>query len=392
MKKRIENALNIPRLKVKYRAASRQKRTRLLNEICDLTGMHRKALIRLLNRKIKRTKPPRGLAPKYQYETILPILKTIWFACDQMGSKRLHTAIPFWLPFYEQEHGSLMDFTRLQLLSTSPATIDRLLKKTRVRHSSKRLCGTKPGKILKNQIPIKLNQWDEHEPGFLEADTVAHFGTSLEGDFVWSITFTDIHTTWTENRAIWNKGATGVVQRVKEIELVLPFKIKGFDCDNGSEFLNHHLLRYFTDRPKERMVQFTRSRPYHKNDNAHVEQKNWTHVRQLLGYDRLDHPKLVGLVNDLYEKEWRLYQKHFIPTLKCIKKEKINSKYRKQYDTPKTPYERVLACESIEGKVKQRLMEEHQPLNPFQLKRDIEKKLSRIFKYVKVAKKVKRRI
>ncbi|MFH1334871.1 MAG: hypothetical protein ABIH77_06250 [Pseudomonadota bacterium] len=291
MRKRIENYLNFSRLKSKYRVASREKRIRILNEVCDLTGMHRKSLVRMLNRKIKRIKPHRGLAPKYQYDEILPVIKIIWFACDQMGSKRLHAAIPLWLPFYEQEHGPLTDFTRLQLLSISPATMDRLLKKTKVKYSSKRMCGTKPGTLLKNQIPIRLHHWDEHE-----------------------------------------------------------------------------------------------------NDNAHVEQKNWTHVRQLLGYDRFDHPALVKLINDLYCHEWRLYQNHFMPTLKCIKKEKINSKYRKQYDTPKTPYERVLSCETIEEEVKQQLTKEHQELNPFQLKRQIEKKLSCIFKYVKVSTKVRRRI
>jgi len=382
MRKRIDNYLNIRRLRAKYRRANPKKKTKLLNEACDLTGIHRKSLIRMLNRNPKRKKKRRGLKPKYQHDEIREVLKIIWLASDQMCSKKLRVAIPEWLPHYELEHGALPEFLRLQLLSVSSATIDRILKKLKVKH--KKFCGTKPGRILKNQIPIRLHHWDDNEPGFLEADTVAHCGNSMAGDFVWSITFTDIHTTWTENRATWGKGAGWVVKRVKELEKVLPFIIKGFDCDNGSEFLNYHLINYFAAKPKEQMVQFTRSRPYHKNDNAHVEQKNWTHVRQLLGYDRFDTRILVNLVNDLYENEWRLYQNHFIPTMKCVKKEKINSKYRKKFDAPKTPYKRVLECKEIDKIAKEKLRQEHKQLNPFELKRRIEKKLRKIFKYVKV--------
>jgi hypothetical protein len=382
MRKRIDEYLNFRRLRAKYRLANPEKRSKILTEVCDLTGIHRKSLIRMLNRDHRCKKKRRGLKPKYQYDEIREVLKVIWLASDQMCSKKLKVAIAEWLPYYELEHGLLPDFLRFQLHSVSAATIDRILKQLKGRR--KKFCGTKPGSILKNQIPIRLHHWDENEPGFLEADTVAHCGNSLEGSFVWSITFTDIHTTWTENRAIWNKGSAGVVKRVEEVENILPFKIKGFDCDNGSEFLNYHLIRYFSDRPKEQMVQFTRSRPYHKNDNAHVEQKNWTHVRQLLGYYRFDNPVLVDLVNDLYENEWRSYQNHFIPTMKCIKKEKINSKYRKKFDTPKTPYQRILECNDIAETVKEKLRHDHNQLNPFELKRSIEKRLRRIFRYVKV--------
>ncbi len=150
--------------------------------------------------------------------------------------------------------------------------------------------------MLKNQIPIRTHSWDISQPGFMEADTVAHCGNSLAGDFVWSLTMTDIDTTWTENRATWSKGAEGVLAQIRDIEARLPFLLKGFDCDNGSEFLNYHLLRYFTDHPS--VTSFTRSRPYKKNDNAHVEQKNWSHVRQLFGYDRFEDPCLVNLMNN----------------------------------------------------------------------------------------------
>lgn len=228
--------------------------------------------------------------------------------------------------------------------------------------------------------------------GFLEADTVAHCGNSLSGDFVWSLTMTDILSTWTENRAVWNKGAEGVFKAVNDVEKNLPFPILGFDCDNGSEFLNHHFLRYFTQRKDKPSVQFTRSRPYHKNDNAHVEQKNWTHVRHLLGYDRFDKPQLVNLINDLYKNEWSQYQNHFCPTMKLIEKKKVNSRYYKRYDKPQTPYQRLLASGQLSKEKQDQLQVIHQTLNPFALKRDIELKLKRIFQSVSVTPNVRQRL
>lgn len=221
------------------------------------------------------------------------------------------------------------------MLKASSATLDRLLKPFRVEHPKGR-CTTKPGTLLKNRIPVKTANDDATQPGFFEADTVAHCGNSMAGDFVYSLTFADIFTGWTENRAVWGRGSYLVLQRLKEIEVELPFPILGFDGDNGSEFLNHHLIRYYTERPQQ-PVAFTRSRPYRKNDNAVVEQKNWTHVQQLLGYDRFDKPELVPLINDLYAKEWRLYTNFFCPTLKLKYKVKVNSKYRKTYEPAQTP-------------------------------------------------------
>lgn len=199
----------------------------------------------------------------------------------------------------------------------------------------------------------------------------------MEGNFVWSLTLTDIQSTWTENRATWNKGSSGVIKQIKDVENSLPFEILGFDCDNGSEFLNHHLIRYFMQRDKA--VQFTRSRPYRKNDNAHVEQKNWTHVRHLLGYDRFDTEKVVDLMNDLYKNEWSFYQNHFCPTMKLAEKKKINSRYYKRYDKPKTPYQRLIESKYIAQDAKDRLERQHKMLNPFELKRVIERKLKHIF-------------
>ncbi len=260
----------------------------------------------MLNQRVKANQNHRtGPKPIYASAELLTALKRIWFASDQMCSKMLKAAIPLWLPFYETVYKALTSETQDRLLSISAATIDRVLKPVRVAYGRKGLSGTRPGSLLKNQIPIRTDFWDVTQPGFIEADTVAHCGNSLAGDFVWSLTMTDILATWTENRATWNKGAEGVLDQIEDVESNLPFDMQGFDCDNGSEFLNWHLLRYFIDHPS--VTSFTRSRPYKKNDNAHVEQKNWSHVRQLFGYERFEDPSLVDLINDLYANEWSLY-------------------------------------------------------------------------------------
>lgn len=309
----------------RYRKARKKDKKPILDEFCINCGYHRKYAIRLLSLRPRlRGKKP-GAKPIYDSALLLMALKRIWFATDQMCSKKLKAAIFLWLPHYEQEYGALPQSARTQLLAISARSIDRLLQPVRAQSIRHGLCGTKPGTLLKNQICIRTEHWDVTQPGFMEADTVAHCGNSLAGDFVWSLTMTDILSGWTENRATWNKGALGVTAQIKDIESMLPFPMLGFDCDNGSEFLNYHLHRYLANRPSP--AQFTRSRPYHKNDSAHVEQKNWTHVRQLFGYDRFDKPHLVDLMNDLYRNEWGTFQNFFCPTLKLKEKQRVNSKY-----------------------------------------------------------------
>jgi hypothetical protein len=222
-----------------------------------------------------------------------------------------------------------------------------------------------------------VDQWNEKRPGFLEADTVAHCGESLLGMFAYTIDFVDIATSWTEQRAVWGKGEASVLDQIKDVENSLPFPLLGFDCDNGSEFLNHHLVRHFSKRKKP--VQFTRSRPYHKDDNAHVEQKNWTHVRQWFGYDRLGKQEVVPLMNDLYSSQWRLYHNFFCPSFKLLKKERIGSKIIKKHDNPKTPYQRIIESAYVSQNVKNELTKLAKNLNPFQLRKSIEIKLKKIF-------------
>jgi hypothetical protein len=219
---------------------------------------------------------------------------------------------------------------------------------------------------------------------------VAHCGNSLAGDFVWSLTMTDILTGWTECRATWNKGSQGVMTQIQAIEAALPFPLRGFDCDNGSEFLNHHLVRYFSGHPGH--PTFTRSRPYKKNDNAHVEQKNWSQVRHLFGYDRFENPQLVALMNDLYANEWSRLQNHFCPTFRLKEKSRDGSHYTRRYDPPETPYSRVMAHAAVSPSIKQHLEVQHNTINPFKLKQQIEAKLKVIFSLVSVTANVRQRI
>jgi hypothetical protein len=368
---------------LRYKRAARKEKTAILNEFCATCGYHRKHAIRLL-RKFKRfTRPKpkkRGAPSKYDKPSITEPLKRIWLAANLPCSKRLKVIISLWMPGYAKEYGALPLDVIKALCRISPPTIDRILKPLRKKYRLKGRCTTKPGTLLRKQIPVKTNQWDESKPGFIEADTLAHCGESTEGDYVNTVDAVDIATGWTEQRAVWCKGDIGVLASIKEIESSMPFPILGFDSDNGSEFLNHHLLRHFADRLKP--VQFTRSRPYHKDDNAHVEQKNWTHVRQWFGYHRLDKRKIVDMMNDLYRNEWKLYHNFFQPSTKLIEKKVIASKVFKRYDSPKTPYERTLESKHVDPRVKRLLKEQFETLNPFQLRKAIEAKLKRIFDYL----------
>ena len=365
---------------LRYRRASRKNKAIILDEFCAACRYHRKHAIRLLRkfkRFIKPKKRKKGRKPLYSKEIIIKPLKTIWLSSNLPCSKRLKAILPLWLPGYVRQYGDLPKEITEALLTISPSTMDRLLRPVRMRYRGRGRSTTKPGTLLRKQIPIKTNQWDETLPGFLEADTVAHCGTSMAGMFAFTIDCVDIATGWTEQRAVWGKGESGVLEQVKDIEDALPFPLLGFDCDNGSEFLNHHLLRHFAERKKP--VQFTRSRAYHKDDNSHVEQKNWTHVRQWLGYHRFDIPEIVPLLNDLYTTEWRLFHNFFCPSVKLIAKERIASKTIKRYDKPKTPFQRIMDSPNMPKSVKSSLAAQFEKLNPFLLRKAIEEKLKKIF-------------
>ena len=365
----------------RYKTATRKGKSAILSELCEASGYHKKHAIRLLNQRKVRLKPDkkrRGRPLKYNSAAYLEPLKQIWFYTDQLCGKRLKMALPLWLPYYSTVYCELEPEIYHGLLNMSASTIDRLLKTARVR-DKRGLSGTKPGKILKKHIPIKTDQWNEEKPGFLEADTVAHCGTTLAGNFAWSLTMTDLFSGWTECRAVWNKGATGVIAQIEDIEASLPFEILGFDCDNGSEFLNWHLMRYFSNEAGDFRIQFTRSRPYHSDDNAHVEQKNWTHVRQLLGYERFSNQSVIVLMNDLYKNEMSLMNNYFLPNTKLTEKQRIESKIFKKHDKPATPYQRLMKSKDISELKKKELTENFNNINPFELKKIIKKKVDYIF-------------
>ncbi len=365
----------------RYRAASRGVKTIILSEFCAACGYHRKHALRLLRtfrRFTQKTPSKRGRRPVYDAQAILVPLKRIWIAANLPCSTRLKAIIPEWLRGYRKTYGSLSQETAAALLRISASSIDRILKPVRAEYANYGRATTKPGTLLRKHIPVKTNQWDESRPGFLEADTVAHCGSSTEGMYVNTVDCVDIATGWTEQRAVWGKNYQDVIDQIKDIERSLPFQVLGFDSDNGSEFLNHHLLRYLTDR--SRPIQFTRSRAYKKDDNAHIEQKNWTHVRQWLGYDRLDDPGVVALMNALYTSEWRLFLNFFCPSVKLIEKKRIASRTIKRYDKPKTPYRRALESPHVSDDVKRKLKEQYETLNPFDLRKALEEKLKKIFK------------
>ena len=361
----------------RYKKAAKTEKNTILNEFCTVCHYNRKYAIRLLNNGLhtnnKSNLSKRGRKKQYNHPMIIVVLTEIWIKTNLPCSKRLKAILPLWLPFYEYE---LPEEVKKALLAISPATIDRLMLTMRSKYLKQGLATTKPGSILKKHIPIKTNQWDETRPGFLEADTVAHCGSSVAGMFIYSINCVDIATSWTESRAVWGKGEKGVLKAIQNIEDHLPFPLKGFDCDNGSEFLNWHLMKHLTGRKKP--VQFTRSRAYKKNDNAHIEEKNWSQIRQYLGYQRFEKEHFVEKLNDLYINEWNDYFNFFMPSVKLIDKYREGSKIIKRYDKPKTPFQRILESENVSYKTKKQLQQYFQNLNPFEIQKHMITKIKAI--------------
>jgi hypothetical protein len=366
-------------IRKRYFLASRSEKTLILDEFCAVCGLNRKYVIRLIKKKETTTNRRSGRHKKYYSASLLDFLKDLWMMTNLACSKRLKASIPLWLPYYHTDNGSILsDENRKLLLEISPRTIDRLLHRLKSKYKKLGLSTTKPGSLLKKQVPIRLNQWDESHPGFIEADTVAHCGSSLSGQFVYTLNIVDLASGWTEQRALWGKGQRGVFEALKNITKHLPFKVLGFDCDNGGELLNYMLLEYFTNRKNP--VQYTRSREYKKNDNAHIEEKNWTHVRQFIGYLRFDKIETVAMLNELYLTEWRLYLNFFIPSFKLIDKKRDGSKIIKRFDKPKTPYQRLIDSLSISSAKKKELTQIFNSLDPFLLEKNMKNKIKNILK------------
>lgn len=359
----------------RYHKVSRALRRLILNEFCQVCGYNRKYAIRLLNGPTPQQPKPHQRRRKTTYgHQVISLLTAIWEASGYPCSTRLKALLPLWLPWAKKRFHPSANVEG-QILCISPATIDRRLK-AKKRLLKNRLYGrTKPGTLLKHHIPIKTDCWDVRTPGFTEVDLVSHSGNSAQGDFIHSLNTTDIHSTWGESRAVMGKGQTGVLLAMQEIDKALPFKLVGIDSDNGSEFINYH-LKAFCDQNR---IQFTRGRPYKKDDNAHIEQKNWTHVRKIFGYLRYDSQEALNAMNDLYRHELRVFQNLFLPSMKLIRKVRVGSKLKRLYDKPQTPLERLLACPQADPAKVAVLKKLRDGTDPFELAKTIERKLDRIY-------------
>lgn len=355
----------------RYARARKKEKGRMLDELCALTGWSRRHARRALRGAADgpRPRPPRVRGrPRTYGEEVLGPLRRIWAALDGPCGKRL---APFLGEAVEaMERCGELELTpevRAKLLSISAATIDRLLAPERRRLQVKGRSGTKPGTLLRSQIPIRtFAEWDERRPGFCEVDLVGHEGGDPSGQFCQTLNLTCVATGWTEMRAVPNKAQRWVFEALLDIERTLPFPLLGLDSDNGSEFINDHLFGYCS----ERGITFTRSRAFRKNDNCFVEQKNWTVVRQQVGYARYDTPQELEVLRELYS-HLRLYVNFFQPQMKLIEKAREGARVRKRYDTPRTPYRRVLESTEVPPAVKARLTRQYRQLNPVELKRAI---------------------
>jgi hypothetical protein len=367
---RLEKAL--PRYRKRYQGADRKERSKLLDEFCEATGYHRKYAIALLRKPADTPAvvPRRRRGPTY-CEATVRVLHRIWKAAGYPWSERLKALLPLWLPWARKHVRSCTQEVEAQLLRMSARQMDRRLadKKRQLKH---RIYGrTKPGSLLKHHIPIKTDNWDVTEPGYCEIDLVSHSGPHAAGEFLYSLNVTDIHTGWCETRAILGKGETGVVAALDDIRRCLPFRLKAIDSDNGSEFINHHLVRYC----KKHRIQFTRGRPYKKDDNAHIEQKNWTHVRRIFGWERYDSRAQLDQMNALYRGELRTMMNLFQPCVKLIRKERVGSRLRRIYDKARTPLDRLLDAGNVTP-AQTRIVQQREKTDPFALSSAIEQKLS----------------
>lgn len=365
----------VQRVYERYHKASRAAKSRLLDEICKVCRWHRKHALRVFGSPPKDPQASRrrlSRPPKYGHHAIA-ILADIWKASGHLCGQRLKAALPLWLPWACKRY-ALPSHLEQQLRTISARQIDRRLAPLK-RRLKKRLYGTtKPGTLLKRMIPIKTDHWDVRKAGFQEIDLVSHSGPCAAGQFIYTLNSTDIHTTWVERQAVFGKSEIGVVDGMVHIEHRLPFPLLGVDSDNGSEFINHHLWA-FCQKRLGRKVQFTRSREYKKDDNAHIEQKNWTHVRKLLGWDRYDSHRALQAINDLYA-DLRLFQNFFQPSMKLKSKTRKGSRLIRHYDAPKSPLERVLACPHADPLKVKELSARRDTLDPFELSRRIDQKLT----------------
>jgi hypothetical protein len=365
----------------RYQKATKKGKGTILGEYTQLTGYNRCYVAFLLRnhgrrmrisnntvlvgecrKKVKRTRD------RTYDDEVVRVLKKIWLIMGFICGKRLKPELKEVIPILERYKEIELDKTiREKLLRISAATIDRVLAVERKKRSLRQRSRTKPGTLLKHQIPIRtFSEWDEQRPGFVEIDLVGHEGGDPSGEYIQTLDMTDVCTGWTETQAVKNKAQVWVFEALKEIRRRLPFKLSGIDSDNGSEFINSHLYCYC----EEERVTFTRARAYRKNDNCYVEQKNYSVVRRWVGYARYDTPQQLRLLNQLYSR-LRLYTNYFQPVMKLEEKIRVGSKVKKRYDRPRTPYQRVLESPLVDKEHKKKLNHEYSKLNPAELRRQI---------------------
>jgi hypothetical protein len=370
----------------RYQRSSKKQKGLILAELVQLTEYSRVYARRILRQYGKRPKPCERQArpvrsarhrPPYYDEPVQVALLQIWRIMDYICGKRLQAALPELVTVLERHNELRCDrLTREKLLRVSAATIDRLLRSERQKQQLRSKARTKPGTLLKHQIPIRtFAEWDEQQPGFGEIDLVGHDGGAAAGEYCQTLDLVDVATTWTETRAVRNKAQARVFAALQKVRKDLPFALLGLDSDNGSEFINDELLRYC----RQEKITFTRSRPYRKNDNCYVEQKNYSIVRRAVGYARYDTDEQCELLNELYSY-LRLYTNFFLPTMKLKSKERNGSQVKKYYDQPLTPYQRVLQAKLVSKAAKDRLRAKYVTLNPAALKRKMERLQQRLAK------------
>jgi len=361
----------------RYRNASKESKARILDEFCQVCGYNRKYAIwklnRLRNKEKAKTPSKRRRQKKYGHDVLL-IVEGVWKKSGYPWSVRLKEILRLWLPWIKT-HYQVRAEVEEKLVEISASTMDRHLRPLKNKLKRRIYGRTKPGTLLRHKIPVKTDHWDVEQPGYLEADLVSHSGESGYGEFMHSLNFTDIFSQWVETEAVMGKGQEGILEAVDKISQRFPFRILGIDSDNGSEFINHHLWNYC----QEEGIQFTRSRPYKKDDNAHIEQKNWTHVRKLMGWDRYDSPQALIAMNSLYENELPLYMNLFQPSVKLLKTERKGSRKNRLYSRPLTPLDRLLASENLDQSQKEKLIALRESFDPFELSKTVNQKLQQIW-------------
>ncbi len=363
----------------RYLKARKAEKQKILDEFTRATGYHRKHAIRVLKNKVQvqnRWKGKTQAYPRLYCGEVVRTLAQIWEIYGHICSKRLQPFLPEAICILERcQEIELSKDTKELLLKISSASIDRCLRSIRLQ-TSHGLSTTKPGSLLRNLIPVRtFTAWDAERPGFLEIDLVAHCGNTPEGQFLCTLTCTDLCTGWTDVTAILHRSQEAVSEAIRRMRRRLPFALLGIDSDNGSEFINDLLYRYCL----EEKITFTRSRPYQKNDQAHVEQKNWSVVRHIVGYDRWETEQELALLESIYD-DLRLYINFFQPSLKLIAKERLGNRTLKRYDPAKTPYQRILERQDIPLEPKARLIHWYLQLNPAALRRCIDQKTAKLWR------------